>query len=111
MVDFSINDGVAKRKDIDLILQQIDLLFDTSPREVFGSVDYGTKYDEYLYRLKLSNESIREQVLSDLYSIQLFDFVPTVEVHLLEGTEQDIALIEIVLTRETETYNRVYRIS
>jgi hypothetical protein len=111
MVDFSINSKIVKNRDIELILQQIDILFDTTPREVFGSVDYGTKYDSYLYRLKLSNESIKDQVLSDLNSLQLFEFKPTVEVHLLQGTEQDIALIEITLTRESEVYNRVYKIS
>ena len=111
MVDFSIDSGVVKNRDIDLILQQIDILFDTTPKEVFGEVDFGTNYDSYLYRLKLSNESIKDRVLSDLNSLQLFNFIPSVEVHLLQGTEQDIALIEIVLTRESETYNRVYKIS
>lgn len=111
MIDFSIDSSVIKRRDIDLILQQIDVLFDTTPREVLGSIDYGTDYESYLYRLKLSNESIRDQVLADLNSLTLFDFIPSVEVHILQGTEQDIALIEIVLTRESETYNRVYKIS
>lgn len=112
MVDFSI-DGKSpvKNSDLELVLQQIDILFDTTPNEVLGEEKFGTKYDEYLHRLKLSNDAIRQQVLTDLRSIDLRDFEPSVEVHLLQGTEQDIALIDITLVREEERYNRIYKIS
>lgn len=112
MIDFNINAGAAtKSRDIDLILQQIDILFDSIPGEVFGSEDFGTQYDEYLYRLNLSSEDIKANVMSDINSINLFGFIPTVEVYLLQGTEQDIALIDIQLQRGEENYNKTYKIS
>lgn len=111
MIDFNIHKGApVKNGDIDLILQQVDLLFDTHPREVLGDEEFGSKYDEYLYRLNLSAEAIKQTVLSDLYSLELFDFTPSVEVYLLQGTERDIILIDINLRRDNESYNRSYKI-
>lgn len=112
MVDFNLNgNNPVNNDDISLILQQIDILFDTTPKEVFGAETFGTRYDKYLYELKLSNESIKQNILADLYSLELFGFIPTVNVHLLQGTEQDIALIEIELNREEESYTKIYKIS
>ena len=112
MVDFSLKRGSASCKsDIDLILQQIDILFDTTPTEVFGEEEYGTTYDRYLHQLKISNEALKQEVLSDLGNIQLFGYMPTVDIYLIQGTEDDIALIDINLSRDDETYNKTYRIS
>lgn len=112
MIDFSIDKkSIVKNSDIDLIHQQIEILFDTHPKEVLGFEDFGTIYDDYLYRLNLSNEGIRQQVLNDLHSLELFGFNPEVEVYLMQGTERDIALIKIELTRNNEKYEQIYKIS
>lgn len=112
MVDFNINKGnPINNSDISLILQQIDILFDTTPREVLGDEDFGTQYDSYLYKLKLSGTDIEQNVLSDLDSLELFGFTPEVNVYLLQGTEQDIALVQINLIRGDEYYEKIYKIS
>ena len=83
MIDFNIDKGLPiKSNDIEMVLQQIDLLFDTIPTEVLGSEDFGTKYDTYLYDLNISASNLEQQVYSDLYSLDLLGFVPEVEVHL-----------------------------
>lgn len=112
MIDFNIDKGLPiKNSEIDLVLQQIDILFDTNPKEVFGDESFGTVYDRYLYQLKVSNEGLKNEVLSDINSLQLFGYTPQVEVYFLEGTEQDIALIDITLKRYDEIYNKTYKIS
>ncbi len=112
MTDFNLNPGkMVQSNDVDLILQQIDIMFDTIPGETFGDVDFGTQYDDYLYRLNLSADDIKSNILSDINSINLFGFIPTVEVYLLQGSEQDIALIDIHLQRGEEKYNKTYKIS
>lgn len=112
MIDFSLDkQTVVKNSDISLVLQQIDILFDTTPKEVLGQESFGSQYDRFLYKLNISNEGIKNQVLSDINSLQLFGFHPEVEVLMLQGTERDIALINIVLTREQESYNQIYKIS
>lgn len=110
-MDFNLNEGYAiQNDDISLIIQQIDLLFDTKPREVLGQELFGTTYERYLYNLKLSNEQLKQVVMSDLNRLSLFGFVPEVEVHLMQGTEKDIALIEITLSRDGEQYQQIYKI-
>lgn len=112
MIDFNLNKGLPiQNDDISLILQQIDILFDTKPKEILGFENYGTKYDTYLYNLKISNDALKHEVLSDIQSLDLLGFEPKVEVHLLQGTEQDIALIEILLKRNEEQYQQIYKIS
>ena len=56
MVDFSLYKKSGKsviNAEVDLLIQQIDLLFDTTPTEVLGSEEFGTQYDKYLYNVKL----------------------------------------------------------
>lgn len=112
MIDFNLDQGAPiKNGEISLIIQQIDMLFDTTPRDILGYEDWGTRYDKFLYDLKLSNAALANAVMSDMTELDLFGFVPHVEVHLLQGTEQDIALVEINLTRDNEHYQRIYKIS
>lgn len=112
MIDFNINNNsVLVSDDVKLLLQQIDILFDTTPREVFGYEEYGTKYDYYLYDLQLTSDGLKSAVESDINSLNLLGFTPTVEVILLQGTEQDIAVINITLTRDDETYFKNYKIT
>lgn len=111
MIDFNLDAGSpTKNGDVALILQQIDILFDTTQKDVLGYETFGTKYDEYLYKLDISQEGLRQTILSDIESLYLFDFTPSVEVHLLQGTERDIALVEIILVRDGEKYEKVYKI-
>lgn len=112
MIDFSLNnDKVIVENDVDLLLQQIDILFDTTPREVLGSEDFGTEYDKCLYDLNMSNSELKRQVETDLRSLDLLGFGYQINVHMLRGTEQDIALIEIELEQDDVKYNRIYKIS
>lgn len=111
-MDFNIKEGKSMiTNDIELILQQIDILFDTSPRELLGFVDYGTEYDRYLYDLKVSNEGLKTKIYSDLNSLDLKGFVPNVEIYMLQGSERDIALINIELSNDYNTFSKTYNIS
>ena len=111
MIDFSLEGYGAINDEIKLIIQQIDILFETSPNEVFGSEDFGTQYDRYLHELNISNERLRQEVLSDINSLELFGFEPEVEVYLLQGSERDIAVVNIILSRDTDVYTKTYKIS
>lgn len=112
MIDFSLNDEKATlNNEGDLILQQIDLLFDTNKNEVLGEEDFGSQYDRYLYDLQLSNDDLKRNILSDIHDLELFGWKPEVTVYLLQGTEQDIALINIILKSDAGTKEKTYKIS
>ena len=110
MIDFDLNNSPIQNDDISLIMQQIDILFGTHPREVLGFERFGTNYDKYLFDLNISNEAIQNEVINDLHSLDLLGFTPDVNVFLLKGTEHDISLVEITLSRDEEQYKQVYKI-
>ena len=111
MIDFSLNTIVPIiTNDVDLILQQIELLFDTNPGEVLGHPEFGSKYDKYLWDLKLTNYELETAIRGDLNNLEMLGFSHDVEVLLLQGTEEDIALIKITLSRDDENYEKIYKI-
>lgn len=112
MIDFSLSnkltdDCIVSNKLI-YVLQQIDLLFDTCPGEVLGNMSFGTNYDKYLYNLSVSNSTLENKILSDLNTLDLCEFSPSVNVHIVEGTVRDIAIINIKLTGDYEDYDKTY---
>ena len=112
MIDFSISnkltDDLIINNDLLYVLQQIDLLFDTDINDVIGDSEFGTNYDKYLYTLGVSNLSLETKIMNDLQKIDLCGFVPTVSVKIVEGTQRDIAFIDITLTGDYEEYNKTY---
>ena len=112
MNDFSLNTSYGSLKDeVLLIIQQLDILCDTNQGDVLGDENFGTQYDKYLHNLKISNEGLRHEVISDLSTLELFGWVPEVEVYLLQGSQQDIALINIKLYKEDKIYEKTYKIA
>lgn len=111
MVDFNLKEGPATiNSDVECLLQQVDILFDSTPGDLLGDVQYGTEYNKYLYNLKLSPDQLKDAIEQDLYSLDLLGFVPSVQVYLLQGSERDIALIQIDLYKQGESYTRTYTI-
>lgn len=97
-------------KSVDLILQQIDILFNTNKRELFGATGFGTDYDQYLFNLTMSNEAIAYNIQHDLESLELFGFTPLVHVGIVEGTLNDIILVTVGLKRDRAYYEKTYTI-
>lgn len=112
MVDFSINnEDVLISKDLDLVLQQIDLLFDTNTGEVFAE-EYGTWYEEFLYDLNISNNYISDYTKNMIVdNVNLLGFSVDVDTQICAGTERDIILITIELKRDYEDYSKTYKLS
>ena len=112
MIDFSLAEGKATiNNDIELLKQQIDILFDTRDMEVLGSCYYGTDYEKFLYDLSMSAPAIESAILSDLYSLNTFGYSPSVHVDLFEGTENDIILVKINFVKESDNYEFTFKIS
>ena len=56
MTDLSLDtQTVTKTSDIENVLQQIELLFDTSPYDVIGEPNYGSDFEKFLWNLNASN--------------------------------------------------------
>lgn len=112
MIDFNLNEGDPTiSDDAACVIQQIDILFGSRPGDLFGDTNFGTQYDNYLYKLKLSPDQIKYRMEQDLNRIDLLGFTYGIEVYLMQGTERDIILIEVTLMKGTQAYTKSYKIT
>lgn len=112
MIDLNLEPGEATiNDDVDCLMQQIDILFDSRYGDLLGDTGYGTNYEYYLYNLKMDQNSMADRMRNDLLSLDLLGFTPDVNVYLLNGTERDIAVIEVNLYRNGQQYNKTYKIT
>jgi hypothetical protein len=112
MVDFNINKNnkAVANVDIECILQQIDLLFNTNKREVLGDIEFGNSYDKYLHELNVPNDVIKHKIEQDIRNLELFGFDVDVEVYFIEGTVRDIFMSKIILHKDEYYYEKIYKI-
>ncbi len=111
MIDFCLKEEPATiNNEIDLIKQQIELLFDTDKMEVLGGLEFGTHYEEFLYDLSIGADAIADKISADMNTLNLFGYVHEVKVDLYQGTENDIILVHIYLKKD-EIYELIIKIS
>lgn len=112
MIDFNLDydESPIKYDEVDLIIQQVDILFDTSRGEVLGDISYGTNYSDFLYNLQISNEDIKYTIERDLSSLELFGYTYDVKVDILMGSENDIILVKISFQNENDYFDKSYKI-
>ena len=115
MLDFNISnkysDALYIDNDVDFVLQQIDMLFDTDSNEVLGDPNFGTNYERYLYNLNIGNSSIEQKIYNDIMNLDLRGFNVSVDVHIVEGTIHDIVFVDIILHGNYGEFARSYVIN
>lgn len=111
MEDFNLTPGKPVISDeLSILKQEIDILFDTTPGDVHGNINFGTDYEYSLYNLQLSAQSLEDQMYEDLMKMDLLGWTPDVSVKLYQGTERDIALIQVSLSKNEDVFNKTYKI-
>lgn len=112
MIDLSLDTNtVVKTSDLDNVMQQIEMLFDTSPFELIGEPSYGSDFEKFLWNLNASNYDIENYIRSRIQSsVDLLGFNVDVAVGILEGTENDIILADITISRNGYNYSKTYKI-
>lgn len=115
MIDFALSndltDDILIGNDLMLVLQQIDLLFNTDIYDVLGDMNYGSNYDKYLYTLGMSNAALESKIQNDINKLDLRGYTVRVKVTIIEGTERDIALIEITIYGDYDSMSKTYVIN
>ena len=115
MIDFTLSHkltgDVVISNNLLCVLQQIDMLFNTEPNDVLGDPSFGSNYDKYLYTVGMSNVALETKIMQDLNSLDLCGFDVSVVVKILEGTQRDIAFIDITLSGDGEEFNKTYMIN
>ena len=112
MIDFNSDTTAPLLESAgDLVLQQIDILFDTKKGEVLGEYGYGTDFEKFLWNLQVSNERISNYVSSVIASsVDTLGFKIDVDTTILYGTADDIILIRINIRKPGYNVERIYKI-
>lgn len=112
MTDLSLDEmTVTKTTDLENVMQQIEMLFDTSPFEVIGEPNYGSDFERFLWDLNASNYDIEQYINSKIRSeVDLLGFQVWSEVTLMNGTENDIILADITIARDGDNFTKTYKI-
>ncbi len=113
MIDLcNTTDAVVLENDIDLVLQQIEILFDTSPGDVLGDYNFGTRFEDYLFDTSLGNHTVASQISSIIRNnVDLMGWDLTVEVDFLAGSDNDILMFRITVSKEVESYSKIYSVT
>ena len=105
ITDIAIDDNKKIIVDkFDFLLQEIDILFDTSKGEVLGEDTFGTAFENFLWDLDINNAQISEYVKNNIINqtVSGKDFDIDVDTKILYGTVDDIIIISITI-RDPET--------
>jgi phage baseplate assembly protein W len=113
MIDFCDTTGaVILDQEVDLIIQQIEILFDTRNGDVLGEYDYGTRFDTYLFNPNIGNRTIESEVKSYIMqNVELFGWTLDISVEFLAGTQNDILLMKIEFSKNSDVYYKIYKVS
>lgn len=111
MKDFCLtNNSVFISDEIESIIQQIDVLFDTQKDEVYGE-DYGSKFYDLLWDMSISANDVSDYTESVIYgSVDLRGWRVNVSTDIIQGTINDIFLVKVILSKYDEKIEKIYRI-
>lgn len=111
MKDFCLSEeSVLATDEKTLILQQLDILFDTQKNEVYGE-DYGSNFFDFLWDLSITDNDISsytEQIIRKYIALNDWQF--EVETNILQGTQNDIILVTIKLFNYDDLIEKTYKI-
>lgn len=112
MIDFCAStDEVQLTEEADLILQQIDMLFSTTPTDVIGCPGYGSAYEKFIYDLSYPTSEIKRYAEQQLAStVEFFNNTFSVNVSILHGECNDIILLEVNVFVQGQQYQKIYKI-
>lgn len=113
MVDFcNTEDAPILELDVDLVIQEIEMVLDTSHGELLGDYYFGSDYDQFLYDLKVSSSYIEHYTRNRLESVcSAHGFKLDVIVSIHEGELSDIILIKVNLSKDGIIWQKIYNIS
>ena len=111
MKDFCLDDNqVFVSDESELLIQQIDMLFDTTLDEVIGE-RYGSHFYDFLWDMNATASDISEYTKSIIMSeVALLGWTVDVDTQLLQGTQNDIILITVQLRKYDALIEKTYKV-
>lgn len=82
---------------LDLLLQEFDILFNTSEETVLGDLDYGLRLGRFLWKTNNNDRYISAYIRRKIENCCLMSeyFTIDVDVKIIKGQNKDIGVIDI----------------
>lgn len=107
MLDLALDDRIFLDDPIDCALQELDLLFNTTNTELIGYVDYGTNFEQFLWKLTPTIEEVKNYIKTKLYdTFFLKNYIVEINVEILNGNVRDIYYITITIKDPNDKKNK-----
>lgn len=98
ILDLALDDKIFINNNIDAAVQELDILFNTTNTELIGNVDYGTNFEQFLWNLNPSEESLEKYIYEKINGTYfLSKMYVDVDVTIEEGTHRSIYNVSIVV--------------
>ena len=106
MYDLSLGDSLFIDNKLDAVLQELDILFDTENTELIGYPYFGTNFEQFLWQMTPSVESLKAYINEKIRDNTLFlsQMNVEVEVVILEGELRNI--YNVLITME-DPYSKI----
>lgn len=95
--------------DLDGFKQEIIILFATLQNEIYGNNEIGLDIEEYLWKLNVSESQLqavlRAAITKHCSYASIFSY--SISVSFVEGTNRDIAIIDIAIDSDVEEKDSV----
>lgn len=96
MLDLAIDDRLFLDTALDCAIQECDMLFNTTNSELIGYPEYGTNFEQFLWKMMPSEEEIKIYVNKKIQeTLFLSKMHIETEVEILQGKVRDIYNITI----------------
>ena len=106
MLDLALDDRIFLDDPIDCALQELDLLFNTTNTELIGYIDYGTNFEQFLWKLMPTIEEVKNYIKTKLYDTYfLKNYIVEINVEILNGNVRDIYYITIKIKDPNDKKN------
>lgn len=109
MKDLALSDNIFIESTIEEAIQELDILFNTTPTELLGDTTYGSNFLQFLWSLTPMEESITKYIYERIsgYTIYASSLKKEVNVTKYDDVNESIYVIEISLYDEND--NEYYK--
>jgi len=87
------------QKEIELIINKIEMILFTNPGDVLSDINFGLGLEKYLWSTNVSTEYIQNDIQNQFnnYIPELQKYTHSIDLQMMEGTIQDILVINIII--------------
>ena len=97
--DLSLGNSLLLTSELDCALQELDILFGTENTELIGYTDFGTNFEQFLWQMSPSPESLKSYILEKIggNTYYLHKFKIDIEVLVTGGEIRNIYHVLITI--------------